>query len=69
MATTWRQTLIEERDGYAAALKEQRLLPGQNWPASQTHYLERIEQINRILSSSSGDEAGNLPQGRITRLV
>jgi hypothetical protein len=65
----WRQQLIVERNGYSKALQEQRLMPGQNWPASQQHYLDRIEQINRILSSSSGDDAANLPPGRVTRVV
>jgi len=67
---TWREQLIAERDAYAEALANQRILPGQNWPQSQQHYLDRIEQINRILASASDyDLAEVLPKGRITRAV
>lgn len=67
---TWRETLIAERDQYAASLTDQRIIPGQNWPQSQEHYLNRIEQINRILATNSGSEIEDvIPRGRITRAV
>jgi hypothetical protein len=64
----WRQRLIAEREEYSRALSEQRALPGQNWPASQTHYLDRIEQINRILAAGDGGQ-GAFPNGRVSRAV
>jgi hypothetical protein len=67
---TWREHLIQERDNYAQALANQTIYPGMNWPQSQQHYLDRIEQINRILATDGGhDLADVLPTGRITRAV
>jgi len=67
---TWREQLIQERTNYAQALANQTIYPGMNWPQSQQHYLDRIEQINRILASTDGhDLADVLPAGRITRGV
>lgn len=67
---TWYERLIAERDNYAKALADQTIYPGMNWPQSQAHYLDRIEQINRILASATGyDVADVLPAGRITRVV
>lgn len=65
---TWRERLAAEREQYAEALSNQRINPGMNWPQSQQHYLDRIEQINRILSGDGGDDP-DLPEGRITRVV
>jgi hypothetical protein len=67
---TWRERLITERDNYAQALANQTIYPGMNWPQSQQHYLDRIEQINRILASATEhDLADVLPTGRVTRAV
>ena len=75
MTLTWRERLIQERDRYAAALANQTIYPGMNWPQSQEHYLDRIEQINRILAGADGSPTDGadgeevIPRGRVTRAI
>jgi len=67
---TWKDYLIQERDNYAQALANQTIYPGMNWPQSQQHYLDRIEQINRILAEDAKHDLTDvLPKGRVTRAV
>jgi len=70
VANSWRDDLIKLRDDYAVNLKNQQLLPGLDWPQSEQHWLNSIEQINRILAQDSGNDIADvLPKGRITRGV
>lgn len=64
----WREDLAAQRQTYVNALANQDIYPGMNWPESQRHYLDLIEQITRILGDAH-DEDTDLPDGRITRLV
>lgn len=63
----WREDLAARRDEYVTALANQSIWPGMNWPESQRHYLDLIEQITRILGDAEAFEEQVRSDGRIAR--